>query len=123
MMTKNMKHIASIILIIISAAFLCCHDDGAGTPGTGQPKEGFISDSEYELVCTGYPKPGLTGVQKTESAKRAALLNAYYLIQQKFDDSVLPDRDGRIKTFTMFEDHGEMAYIVTKDNLKNRLKK
>lgn len=85
--------------------------------------EKFISDTEYEIVCIGYPKEGLKGIQKEESAKRAALLNAYYFSKNRFDETVNPDQDGKVAKLTMFDDYAEINYVLTKSNLKKRLKK
>jgi len=85
--------------------------------------EKFISETEYEIVCLGFPKEGLKGVQKEESAKRAALLNAYYYSKNRFDDTVNPDQDGKTVKLTMFDDHAELKYVISKSNLKNRLRK
>ena len=84
--------------------------------------ERFISDTEYEIVCLGYPKDDLTGVQREESAKLAARLNAYYFINERFGDSVSPDRDGRTEKITMYDGYCEIKYVVKKANLK-KLKK
>jgi len=81
--------------------------------------EGFISDTEYEIVCLGYPKQGLTGVSREESAKRAALLSAYYFANERFGSAVSPDRDGRTEKITMYDGYCEITYIITKSNLKN----
>lgn len=89
----------------------------------GLISEGFTSDTEYEIVCIGYPKEGLTGIQKEESAKRAALLTAYYFSKNRFDDTVNPDQDGKIIKLTQFDDRAELKYVITKSNLKKRIKK
>jgi hypothetical protein len=82
-------------------------------------KEGFINNNEYEIVCLGYPKEGLTGVQSEESARRAAILNAYYFANERFSESVSPDKDGRVEKVTMYNGYCEIIYIIKKDNLKN----
>jgi len=82
-------------------------------------KEGFISNNEYEIVCMGYPKEGLTGPQREESAKRAAILNAYYFSNERFGAFVSPDKDGRIANMTVRDEYCELRYIIKKDNLKN----
>lgn len=84
--------------------------------------EEFVSEDTYEVVCRGFPKQGLDGYQKTESAKRAALLNAYYFIQERFDDTVQPDKDGTVVRYDIQDDFVIIQYRVTKSNLKNRKK-
>lgn len=86
-------------------------------------KEGFTSDTEYEIICRGFPKEGLQGVLKDEAGKRAALLNAYYFAKIKFDDSVMPDKDGRAERFVLNQDHAIVYYTIKKSNLRNRVRK
>lgn len=86
-------------------------------------KEGFTSDTEYEIICRGYPKEGLQGIKKDESGKRAALLNAYYFAQKKFDDSVIPDKDGKAERFVLNQDHAIVYYTIKKSNLRKRIRK
>jgi len=86
-------------------------------------KEGFISPDEYEIVCIGLPKEGLTGLQKDESAKRAAILNAYFYAKERFDDTIAPDTDGSVKKMEVAENHATVYYVISKANLKSRLKK
>lgn len=85
--------------------------------------EDFISNDTYEVVCRGYPREGLSGAQKEESAKRAALLNAYYFVQSRFDSTVLPDRDGTVVKYEVQEDFAVIYYRVHKKDIKKRLKK
>ncbi len=84
---------------------------------------GFIDNNTYRIVCKGYPQQGLEGIQKVESSKRAALLNAYYFVQNYFDDFVAPDRDGKAVKFDIFNDYAVVHYIVTKHGLRKKFKK
>ncbi len=120
-----MKHFIPAAIIISLFIMISCSSDPDITVQAlpGLISEGFISDTEYEIVCIGYPKEGLTGVQKEESAKRAALLSAYYFTKNKFDDTVNPDQDGKAQKFTVYDDRAELKYVITKSNLKKRLKK
>lgn len=118
-----MKNIKLIIMVVSLLIIASCSSDNMNVKSIpALIKEGFISDTEYEIVCLGFPKAGLTGFPKEESAKRAALLNAYYFTKNKFDDTVIPDKDGEIADFKMVDDHGELRYIITKSNLKKRVK-
>ncbi len=112
------------IILFLLTAVSCSVDPGKNVKSIpALVSEGFISDTEYEVVCLGFPKEGLKGVQKEESAKRAALLNAYYFSGNRFDDTVKPDMDGKVVKMTMFDDHAELKYVITKSNLKKRIKK
>lgn len=120
-----MRYFTSAVLVInLTIIISCSSDPGINVKGMpGLISEGFISDTEYEIVCIGYPKEGLTGIQKEESAKRAALLNAYFFAKNRFDDTVSPDQDGKVVKYTAYDDRAELKYVVTKSNLKKRIKK
>ena len=116
-----MCKIKLLTLLIFLAVFFSC-STGTDMDVTSKPvlvKEGFISNNEYEIVCNGYPKEGLTGPQREESAKRAAILNAYYFSTERFGETVRPDQDGRIVKVTMYGEYCEIQYIIKKSNLKN----
>ncbi len=119
-----MKNIIITFLISSMLLLIACSGDTVKNVQSipNLISEKFISDTEYEIVCIGLPKEGLKGVQKEESAKRAAILVAYYYSKNKFDDTVNPDQDGKIEKFTMFDDHAEIKYVITKSNLKKRVK-
>ncbi|MCL1834068.1 MAG: hypothetical protein FWG49_06150 [Leptospirales bacterium] len=116
-----MNKIKLFPFFIFLAAILSC-STGPDMKVQSKPslvKEGFISNNEYEIVCLGYPKEGLSGIQGEESAKRAALLNAYYFANDRFGELISPDRDGKTAKLTMHEGYCELIYIITKNNLKN----
>lgn len=119
-----MKKINLAIIVVSMFIFAACSGDAVKSVQSipNLISEKFISDTEYEIVCTGFPKEGLSGVQKEESAKRAALLNAYYFSKNRFDDTVRPDVDGKMVKFTMYDNYVEIKYIISKSNLKKRLK-
>lgn len=115
----------TIFAIIILALVLTGCDQPTVT-GSG-PREsliskGFVDDSTYRVVCRGYPLEGLTGAQKLESSKRAALLNAYYVIQGVFNDSVAPDRDGKTEKIEYMRDHAVLYYTVRKKGLRRMVR-
>jgi hypothetical protein len=119
-----MKKINIAAVVISMLIFAACSGDTVKSVQSvpNLISEKFISDTEYEIVCTGLPKEGLTGIQKEESAKRAAILNAYYFSNNRFDETVRPDVDGKVAKLTMHENYAEIKYIITKSNLKKRLK-
>ncbi len=119
------KLISSLVLLSVTAIISCSSDNNINSVQSVPTliSEGFISDSEYEIVCIGFPKPGLTGIQKDESSKRAAILNAYYFAKNRFDDSVNPDKDGRVVQMTVSADRAEVKYYIKKAGLKRRIKK
>ena len=120
-----MKSIFSILItmILISAVLSCSSGDDISVQSIPSLiSEEFTSNDTYEVVCRGFPKQGLTGVQKEESGKRAALLNAYYFVQTRFDNTVKPDTDGVVLKYDVQEEFVIVYYRVTKSNLKKREK-
>ena len=113
----------STIAVLVTFAGCASKPEGMVSSVPSLIKEGFKSDTEYEIICRGFPREGLTSVQKDESAKRAALLNAYYYTQMKFDDTVIPDKDGKAERFVLNEDHAIVYYTISKPGLKNRVRK
>ena len=84
-------------VLLAASAFSCSSGEQVNVQSLPSLiSEEFVSDDIYEVVCRGFPKQGLSGVQKDESARRAALLNAYYFVRARFDDTVQPDRDGSV---------------------------
>jgi len=120
-----MQKIITLLLLISVIQYIGCSGDEIKQVQNIPTlvKEGFISPNEYEIVCIGFSKEGLTGTQKTESAKRAAILNAYYYIGTRFNETVIPDKDGMIKKMEVTDTHATVYYVVSKSNLKSRLKK
>jgi len=123
-MGDSMKKIIILSIIAVIVIFTGCASKPEGMVSSVPSliKEGFKSDTQYEIICRGFPKEGLSGIQKDESAKRAALLNAYYYTKMKFDDTVIPDKDGKAERFVLNEDHAIVYYTITKPGLKKRIR-
>ena len=85
--------------------------------------KGFVNDYSYSIVCKGFPKEDLSGVSRIESAKRAALLSAYYYVQQIFDDSVAPDKDGKVQKYEISENYAIVHYLIQKKGLRKLMNK
>ncbi len=109
------------VLMAACCMFLYC-DTPAGVKSTGPEnvliRGEFLDDTTYLIVCRGFPEQGLVGLQRIESSKRAALLNAYYFIRGTFGDKVAPDREGRVDKFKIMADYAVVYYIVKKNGLK-----
>ncbi len=80
-----------------------------------------ISDTEYLIICKGYPKPGLTNsVQIEGTAKDAALIYAQITAKKR-----LKNIDGTKGTIREFEFNGEFGivnYVIEADNIKSYIK-
>ena len=119
-------NIKSLGLLLVLVAIAVCGCDRVGVK-SGGPREtlvskGFVDDNTLKVVCRGYPLEGLKGIQKSESSKRAALLGAYYYIQETFNESVAPDKDGKTEKIEIMSDHAVLYYVVHKKGLKKMLK-
>jgi hypothetical protein len=115
-----MKFNAIFTIIVLLIALAGCDNVTVKSSGPREVliSQGFIDDNTYRVVCRGYPLDGLTGIQQAESSKRAALLHAYYVIKQIFNESVAPDRDGKTEKIEYMSDHAVLNYIVHKKGLK-----
>ncbi|PKL38098.1 MAG: hypothetical protein CVV44_13100 [Spirochaetae bacterium HGW-Spirochaetae-1] len=82
----------------------------------------FIDDNTYEIVCRGFPMAETEGIARFESAKRAALMNAYFYTRQTFNDTVFPDRDGDVNRVEVGNDYAVVYYVIKKRDLKKRLR-
>lgn len=112
----------NVLFVIVAILLLSigCDEKSAENGIKKEPlvSQGFVDDDTYKVVCRGYPLEGSTGIQKTESSKRAALLGAYYYIQKVFNESVAPDRDGKAEKFEFMSDHVVVHYVVQKKGLR-----
>jgi len=115
-----------VLLVVMLGFILSCNSQDTVSVKSGRPaliREGFLSKNSYEILCYGFPKDELQGIQRAQSAKRAAILNAYYFTKQRFNDTVKPDMDGKIKKITVDDDYAVIHFIINKKNLKTRLLK
>lgn len=115
---------ALAVLAVLAAVVSCDRKGGMTEPARREAlvSKGFIDDNTYGIVCRGYPADGTAGVQKTESAKRAALLGAYYVAQEVFTGAVAPDRDGATKKIEYLEDHVVLHYVIAKRGLRQMVR-
>lgn len=119
-----MKIKSLLILMVLAAMLAGCDQVGVKSEGPRETliSKGFVDDNTWKVVCRGYPLEDLKGIQRSESSKRAALLGAYYYIQETFNESVAPDRDGKTEKIEIMEDHAVLYYVVRKKGLKKMLK-
>jgi len=115
-----MKSLGVIIMVIL-LSMTVCYKGGVGTDNALISK-GFLDDNRYSIVCRGYSKENLVGVAMSESAKRAALLTAYFYAQQVFDDTVAPDKDGNVDKYELNDNSATVFYVISKKNLKSHFK-
>jgi len=90
-----------IFALIVSAAFMvaltsCSGKKIGGTvEGETFTTEGWIDDNTYRIAAAGVPLKTLENVvQRKESSKRAAILNAQYQVIEKFKGSKIEGASG-----------------------------
>jgi len=83
-------------------------------------RKGCINRNSYLIVCKGYPREGLAGVQKDATAREAALINAQVIARDFFNDTVDPIRNGEAVKFEMKGEYAVVHYRVQKANLRAR---
>lgn len=94
-----MKKIFFIVLIIsvgVLVAFTSCSSKIGGTvEGETFTTEGWVDNDTFRIAAAGVPTKTLTNiVQRKESAKRAAILNAQYQVIEKFKGSKIEGASG-----------------------------
>jgi hypothetical protein len=82
-------------------------------------KKYFEDDNTFIIECKGFPKDGLEGKARIESAKEAALINAQICSRDLFNESVDVIRNGEIHKYDIEDDYVVIHYAV----IKNRLRK
>ena len=115
----NVKIIAALTLAAI-ASLSCSDKNGRKGPAFRESliSKGFVDDNTYRVVCRGFPLAGAEDVQKVESAKRAAILNAYAFIKSEFGDRVAPDREGKVEKMDIRDDHVILYFVIKKKRLR-----
>ena len=75
--------------------FSCGGGIGGQVEGDSYQTEGWIDDDTYRLAAAGVPNKSLSNkVQRRESSKRAAILNAQYQVLEKFKGSKIEGASG-----------------------------
>lgn len=80
---------------------------------------GFEDDDTFVIICKGKAMSGLNDVAAKESAKRAALMNAYYFARKEFGDDFSPDKEGVLDSFEFKNDVGIIKYVIKKEGLRD----
>jgi hypothetical protein len=99
-----------------------CGPRKAGDRGNILIKSAFLDDTTYMIVCKGYPREGLEGVQAMETAKEAALLNAQMIAKDIFADSVDVVRQGIADRYDTADGYAVVTYIIKGPGLRRSLR-
>ncbi len=114
---KRTIAVAAILLMVSG-----CGPRKANDKGSILIKSTFIDDTSYMIVCKGFPREGLEGVQAMETAKEAALLNAQMIAKDVFADSVDVVRQGTIGRYDTGDGYAVITYIIRGPDLKQSLR-
>lgn len=114
-----MKKYVYLVTIGIVFLFISCSQQISiqGKPDV-LVKKYLKDDSTYVIMCKGYPKPDTTGIQATETAKEAALLNAQYIARGIFTEDVDVIKNGIVDGFSIYPDHVVITYSIRYPNIK-----
>lgn len=114
---KRTIAVAAILLMVSG-----CGPRKANDKGSILIKGTFIDDTSYMIVCKGFPREGLEGVQAMETAKEAALLNAQMIAKDVFADSVDVVRQGTIDRYDTGDGYAVVTYVIKGPDLKQSLR-
>jgi len=81
------KYLVFALALVVTVAFASCVGGGIGgtVKGKTYKNEGWVDENTFRIAAAGVPTRTLTNkVQRKESAKRAAILNAQYQVLEKF---------------------------------------
>jgi hypothetical protein len=85
-------------------------------------KKWFRNNNTFVIVCKGYPKEGLTGDARVESAKEAALINAQFISRALFNESVDIFKYGTIEKYSIYNDYVVVYYVIEMNNLRRQMR-
>jgi hypothetical protein len=107
-----------IIPVLIALCLVSWFWDSDEKKDTVIEKKWFKDDSTFIIICRGWPKEGLMGAAKLDSAKEAALINAQFSSRDLFDKSVDVVKNGNIVKYNVYDDYVTVEYSITKTGLR-----
>jgi len=120
-MKKN-NMILSFLAVSLLFFFVSCRENDNLTmsrPVLIEAKQ--LSQNEYLIRCAGYPNDNLEGIQKEESAKEAALINAQMIAKGKFK-SIDTVKLGEIRKNIFNGSEAEIFYVIVYPDIKKYLR-
>ncbi len=118
------KLIIALIVFSLAGVFMCAHKKSGVDRSAVLVKKDFINDNTYVIVCRGFPREGLEGLQAVETAKEAALLNAQIIAREIFNDSIDVVKGGSVEAYEVNERevYAQVRYVIKAPGLKKYLK-
>lgn len=117
------KLVILFLVFTLAGAFMCAQKRGVDRSAVLVKKD-FLNDNTYVIICRGFPKEGLEGLQAVETSKEAALLNAQIIARETFSDSIDVVKGGSVESYEVNERQGyaQIRYVVKAPGLKKNLK-
>jgi len=120
-----MKNLVMLVLVLSFSGITMCAQKKVGADRSSiLIKKYFVNDTTYIIICKGYPKEGLEGMQAVETAKEAALLNAQIIARETFNDSIDVVKGGSVEGYEVNkrEVYAQIRYVIKAPNLKKNLR-
>ena len=118
------KLIIALIVFSLAVAFMCAQKKRGVDRSAVLVKKEFINGNTYVIVCKGFPRVGLEGLQAVETAKEAALLNAQIIARETFNDSIDVVKGGSVEGYEVNEREvcAQIRYVIKAPGLKKNLR-
>lgn len=118
------KLIILFLVFSLSGVFMCAQKKSVVDRSAILVKKEFVNDNTYVIICRGFPREGLEGLQAVETAKEAALLNAQIIARETFNDSVDVVKGGSVEGYDIHERDGyaQIRYVIKAPGLKKNLR-
>ncbi len=113
------KIIFALLMVILTS---CYPEKGKDSKDIIENKY-FKNSNTYVIECRGFPREGVTGRARIETAKEAALMNAQFYTKDMFDGSVDVVRNGTIDKYDIQDDYVVIHYIIKYKGLQKLIKK
>lgn len=118
-----MKKSTIIALMAVIGLSMCAQKKSDTDRSSILIKKYFRDDNTYVIVCKGFPREGITGIQAGETAKESALLNAQIIARESFNESVDVVKLGSIEKYDFRGNIAVIEYVIKAEGLKRSLKR
>jgi hypothetical protein len=108
-----------LLLLLLVISFVSCYEKNGREV---VEKKDFLDNNTYRIICRGWPKKGLTGQARIQSAKDAALINAQFIAKDIFESPVDPVKNGTVEKYDVMDNYVRIYYLITYQDLKKYYK-
>ncbi|MBN1498567.1 MAG: hypothetical protein JW982_00290 [Spirochaetes bacterium] len=127
-----MKKLFFLLILLITMSFCSQQNENIQMETAAAPERTLtekeyligakvISDTEYQIICKAYPRPGLTDeIQMAGTAKEAALIYAQITAKKRLKN--IDPTKGTIKEYKFDGEFGTVYYIIEAENIRSHVK-